>query len=303
MEEAASPACMLDGHGRIIVANRALEMLLGVGAAGGLTGRSLPSLAYPPDEELAEAAVQQVLAEGLDRCQVDARWVRIHSRELVWGAWDLSLVRDRRGRPELAIAMVRDLTEMKCSDHERRFFEFMFKLIGEADSSHQVLTAAVQTICHFERLEGPSSSAGTGYGAGHLPQDRRGPRGWHRHRGRPRDRHPDRAAGGGRRPLAVPRADRRGPPVRSLRVLLVEDDPDHEFLVRRALADLPGAAVTVEVAGDGEQALERLARSRFEAGGPPQLVLLDLKMPRMAAWSCSAASAPTRPPAASRWWC
>jgi CheY-like chemotaxis protein len=65
-------------------------------------------------------------------------------------------------------------------------------------------------------------------------------------------------------------------------VLLVEDDPDHVFLVRRALADLPGAAVTVEVAGDGEQAMERLARSRFEAGGPPQLVLLDLRMPRMA---------------------
>jgi CheY-like chemotaxis protein len=70
--------------------------------------------------------------------------------------------------------------------------------------------------------------------------------------------------------------------VRSLRVLLVEDDPDHVFLVRRALADLADAAVTVEVAGDGEQAMERLARSRFEGGGPPQLVLLDLKVPRMA---------------------
>jgi hypothetical protein len=92
-----------------------------------------------------------VLVEGLDRCQVDARWVRIYSRELVWAAFDLSLVRDRRGRPELAIAMVRDLTAMKRSEHERRFFEFMFKLIGEADSSHEVLTAAVQTICHFTR--------------------------------------------------------------------------------------------------------------------------------------------------------
>ena len=69
--------------------------------------------------------------------------------------------------------------------------------------------------------------------------------------------------------------------MRSLRVLLVEDDPDHVFLVRRALADLTGAAVIVEVAGDGEQAMEWLARSRFETGGPPQLVLLDLKMPRM----------------------
>src|SRR5215204_7034507 len=145
------PACVLDRHGRIIVANQALEQLLGVGPAGGLGGRTLPSLAYPPDEGLAQAAVQQVLSEGLDRCQVEGRWVRVFSRELVWGSWDLSLVRDRRGRPELAIAMVRDLTDMKRSEHERRFFEFMFKLIGEADSSHQVLTAAVQTICDFTR--------------------------------------------------------------------------------------------------------------------------------------------------------
>jgi two-component system, LuxR family, sensor kinase FixL len=151
VERAAAPACLLDRQGRIVVANHALEVLLGVGAAGGLRGRTVASLAYPPDEELARRAVEAVLVDGVDRHQVDARWVRIYARELVWGTWDLSLVRDRRGRPEQAIAMVRDLTQMKRSEHERRFFEFMFKLIGEADSSHQVLTAAVQTICHFTR--------------------------------------------------------------------------------------------------------------------------------------------------------
>jgi two-component system response regulator len=69
--------------------------------------------------------------------------------------------------------------------------------------------------------------------------------------------------------------------VRALRILLVEDDDDHVFLIRRALADVEGVDVAIEVAGDGEQAIERLARSRFEQGGRPQLVLLDLKMPRM----------------------
>ncbi|HET9560111.1 MAG TPA: hypothetical protein VFS70_23480 [Actinomycetota bacterium] len=44
------------------MANRALETLLGVGVAGGLTGRSLPSLAYPPDEELAHAAGEVAMA-------------------------------------------------------------------------------------------------------------------------------------------------------------------------------------------------------------------------------------------------
>ena len=64
-------------------------------------------------------------------------------------------------------------------------------------------------------------------------------------------------------------------------MLVVEDDPDHVFLVRRALGDLAGVEVAVEVATDGEQASQRLAQARFEPGGPPQLVLLDLKMPRM----------------------
>jgi two-component system response regulator len=68
--------------------------------------------------------------------------------------------------------------------------------------------------------------------------------------------------------------------VRSLHVLLVEDDDDHVFLVRRALRDLHGVAVAVEVTGTGEQALERLGRVRLDRRHLPQLVLLDLKLPR-----------------------
>jgi two-component system, response regulator len=69
--------------------------------------------------------------------------------------------------------------------------------------------------------------------------------------------------------------------MRSLRVLLVEDDEDHVFLVRRALRDLTEVAVTVEVAGNGEQALEELGRARFDPGSLPHLVLLDLRIPRV----------------------
>jgi CheY-like chemotaxis protein len=65
----------------------------------------------------------------------------------------------------------------------------------------------------------------------------------------------------------------------ALRVLLVEDDEDHLFLIRRALRDLQGVSVAVDVARTGEQALERLGRARFDPQALPQLVLLDLKMP------------------------
>jgi PAS domain S-box-containing protein len=151
VERVKTPACVVDGSGRIVAANRPLEALLGTGVAGGLQGRTLTSLAYPPDAELPREALTALFGDGLDRYQVDSRCVRIHTRELVWGTWDLSLVRDGRGRPALAIAMVRDLTQIRRSEHERRFFEFMFKLIGEAQDSHAVLAAAVQTICHFTR--------------------------------------------------------------------------------------------------------------------------------------------------------
>jgi CheY-like chemotaxis protein len=60
------------------------------------------------------------------------------------------------------------------------------------------------------------------------------------------------------------------------RILLVEDNPGDAQLVRLALTDaLPSARLSV--AGDGEAALARLR----EQGEPPDLVLLDLNLPRL----------------------
>jgi chemotaxis family two-component system response regulator Rcp1 len=60
------------------------------------------------------------------------------------------------------------------------------------------------------------------------------------------------------------------------RILLVEDNPGDAQLVKMALAEtLPSARVSV--AGDGEAALARL----HEEGDPPDLVLLDLNLPRL----------------------
>jgi CheY-like chemotaxis protein len=70
---------------------------------------------------------------------------------------------------------------------------------------------------------------------------------------------------------------------RDVRVLLVEDDPDHEELVRRAFGDR-GARVTLHVARHGEEALDYLFRRgehRDAQRSPrPRLILLDLRLPR-----------------------
>lgn len=66
-----------------------------------------------------------------------------------------------------------------------------------------------------------------------------------------------------------------------LRVLLVEDDPDHAELVRRGLEQV-GSRIDLVHVGDGEQALEYLtSRASRGAPGRPHLVLLDLRLPKV----------------------
>jgi two-component system response regulator len=67
-------------------------------------------------------------------------------------------------------------------------------------------------------------------------------------------------------------------------LLLVEDNPDDVELTMRALAK-SHVANTVDVASDGVEALDYLAGTgKFadrDASASPQVILLDLKMPRL----------------------
>jgi len=64
--------------------------------------------------------------------------------------------------------------------------------------------------------------------------------------------------------------------VASRTIMIVEDDPDDEILTIRALKKA-GVANDFVVARDGEEALRILA----ETENLPQLVLLDLKLPKI----------------------
>jgi len=71
-------------------------------------------------------------------------------------------------------------------------------------------------------------------------------------------------------------------------ILLVEDDPDHTELVRRAIEEL-GRDVQLVALADGEIALDYLFR-RGEWADPerspkPDLVFLDLRLPRLDGFS------------------
>jgi two-component system response regulator len=66
-------------------------------------------------------------------------------------------------------------------------------------------------------------------------------------------------------------------------ILLVEDNPDHEFLTIRALQKY-GLAEKIIVARDGEEALRLLLGDSSEMTARaiiPNLILLDLKLPKL----------------------
>ncbi|QNN23746.1 response regulator [Planctomycetales bacterium ZRK34] len=73
---------------------------------------------------------------------------------------------------------------------------------------------------------------------------------------------------------------------RSIQILLVEDDPVHARLIRRALGEqIDGSVVCIEHVADGEAALEHMLGAGHsddggeQAGDSPDLVLLDLRLP------------------------
>lgn len=63
-------------------------------------------------------------------------------------------------------------------------------------------------------------------------------------------------------------------------ILLVEDDPDHEALAIRALRKA-NVANQIEVARDGAEALAYMEGIAAGERPMPQLVLLDLKLPKV----------------------
>ena len=69
--------------------------------------------------------------------------------------------------------------------------------------------------------------------------------------------------------------------IHTVKFLLAEDDDDHAFLVRRAMKEKRLGSEVAHV-HDGEEALAFLRREApFQDAWRPDVILLDLKMPRV----------------------
>jgi CheY-like chemotaxis protein len=63
-------------------------------------------------------------------------------------------------------------------------------------------------------------------------------------------------------------------PTDGMRICLIDDDPDHVLIIKRAIREL-GEESTVHAAADGDEAMEWLRSTE----ALPDLILLDINMP------------------------
>ena len=70
--------------------------------------------------------------------------------------------------------------------------------------------------------------------------------------------------------------------MKSVRVLVAEDNEDHRFLTMRALQDVKGVRTDVEGVRNGEEAMAYVQRQGEYADKElPHVIFLDLRMPKM----------------------
>ena len=110
-EQAPVGICRIGMDGQIMIANPALEEMLGY-RRGDLVGESFWTLLHP-DDYLTAARVRDGLAQGaVEHNEIECRWLR-SDRSIVWCSVVTTPVLGPDGRPETLVGIIQDITERK----------------------------------------------------------------------------------------------------------------------------------------------------------------------------------------------
>ncbi len=134
-------------EGTIVVANPALEQLLGY-APGGLEGMHVEDISYPEDLPKQADYLQRMRTGHLDAYQFEKRFVR-KDGGIVWGLLNATAVKDERGAVTAVIGQVQDITDRKrAARATEAALETQQAAIAELERLNQSKSQFLATISH-----------------------------------------------------------------------------------------------------------------------------------------------------------
>jgi two-component system cell cycle sensor histidine kinase/response regulator CckA len=113
-EHAAIGIGVVDMDGRPRAVNPALAEMLGYTPLE-LAAMTFPEFTHPDDLQTDLELFAELMAGTRESYRLEKRYIR-RDGEIVWGRLALSLIRDDEGRPEFAVAMLEDVTELRHAE-------------------------------------------------------------------------------------------------------------------------------------------------------------------------------------------
>jgi PAS domain S-box-containing protein len=128
-EKAPIGMALIAPEGSLLQVNRALATMLGRTPTE-LQQLTVPDIVHPDDLEPTRAQVAAALAGLTDTIAGESRYVRADG-EVVWGAYQSSLVHDGDGTPRYFVSQVVDATERKLAEEAVRDSEARYRGLVE----------------------------------------------------------------------------------------------------------------------------------------------------------------------------
>jgi PAS domain S-box-containing protein len=118
-----------DTHGQILLANRAMQRILGYDAEA-LRGMTFMQLTHPDEIASNWTLFEDALASRRDTYTIDKRYIH-KDGHVVWAHIAVSVTRDPTGTPRSIIGMVLDMTDRHTAEERLRHSEAQYRRLVE----------------------------------------------------------------------------------------------------------------------------------------------------------------------------
>jgi diguanylate cyclase (GGDEF)-like protein/PAS domain S-box-containing protein len=143
-ERAPVGMALVARDGRFTLANEAMADILGR-PRDELLRIGVAHVSHPDDMPPTAEALRKMVEGELSEWNTEKRYVR-PTGEIRWGALRVLLLHDAEGRPQHALALLRDVTEQRLAERRRSALHGVARIMGSGEPLSAALPELVETV-------------------------------------------------------------------------------------------------------------------------------------------------------------